>query len=66
MPLPTFTPSGLLPAGIHDCSLDDAEKRFVLNPHREAMWKRLLAFIDWTRSLDSFDILYLDGGYTVR
>lgn len=63
MPLPTFTTSGLLPPGIHDGTLSDAEKRFVLNPHRQEMWKRFLLFVDWTRSLDTFDILYLDGGF---
>ncbi len=63
MPLPTFNANGLLPSGIHDCSLAEAEKRFVLNPHRAEMWQRLLKFVDWTRSLDTFDILYLDGGY---
>lgn len=63
MPLPTFTTSGLLPPGIHDGSLADAEKRFVLNPHRVELWSRFLKFVDWTRSLDTFDILYLDGGF---
>lgn len=63
MSLPTFNTNGLLPSGIHDCSLADAEKRFVLNPYRAELWKKLLTFVDWTRSLDSFDILYLDGGF---
>ncbi len=63
MPLPVFNSAGLLPPGIHDCSLDDAHHRFVINPHRAQMWSRFLKFVDWTRSLNSFDILYLDGGY---
>lgn len=63
MPLPTFNTNGLLPTGIHDCTLDDAEKRFVLNPYRAELWSKLLSFVEWTRSLDNFDILYLDGGF---
>lgn len=63
MSLPTFNPNGLLPPGIHECTLADAQDRFVTNPYRAQLWKRFLGFVEWTHSFNNFDILYLDGGY---
>lgn len=39
--LPNFTEHGLLPEGIHECSLEDAHNRFCYNDHRKRIWDGL-------------------------
>jgi hypothetical protein len=63
MAVPKFTYHGLLPEGVHDCRLEDMEEIFVTNPQRELLWKRLVLFIEWARSMDQFSCAYIDGGF---
>ncbi len=46
MPIPTLEPNGLLPTGIHECSLDDISEQFTWNDHRSGLFARFLRFLD--------------------
>jgi hypothetical protein len=63
MALPKFNFHGLLPEGVHDCSLEDLPERIVTNPQRELLWKNLQAFLEWVRAMDQFSFAYIDGGF---
>jgi hypothetical protein len=63
MALPSLNPTGYLPAGIHECELNEVELAFVNNPYRAKLWKRLREFVAWTGSMKQFDWMYLDGGF---
>lgn len=62
--LPAFTEHGLLPPGIHDCSLEEARNYFCTNDHRLRIWDGLLNFI---RLMNFFginrDYIILDGSF---
>ena len=46
MPIPILAPSGLLPTGIHECSLDDISGHFTWNDHRSGLFTRFVKFLD--------------------
>lgn len=62
--LPSFTEHGLLPPGIHDCSLQDAYDYFCTNDHRRRIWDGLLNFIELMKfyGIDR-DYIILDGSF---
>lgn len=45
MPIPSLEPNGLLPTGIHECSLDDIGEQFTWNAHRLGLFSRFLQFL---------------------
>jgi hypothetical protein len=45
MPIPDFTEFGLLPEGIHVCTLDEAIGFLCTNPHRIQIWQGLQGFL---------------------
>lgn len=47
MSIPSLTQYGLLPSGVHTCSLTEAIDLFVTNPRRERLWEQFLAFTNW-------------------
>lgn len=60
--LPAFTPSGLLPAGVHPASFDDVVERFGTNAHRRTLlrgFQRAAAAL----SFAGCRVLYLDGSF---
>lgn len=63
MPVPDFTDNGLLPAGIHGCSLAEAEEVLSSNPRRAEIWQGLLRFIDWADPLPPPTSMLIDGSY---
>jgi hypothetical protein len=46
MPIPILEPSGLLPTGVHECSLDDINDQFTWNDHRTDLFTRFLNFLE--------------------
>jgi hypothetical protein len=63
MPVPGFTECGLLPSGVHACTLQEAEQALCLNARRAEIWAGLLGFIGWTQELPPPDALLIDGSY---
>ena len=47
MSIPSLTQYGMLPSGVHTCSLTEAIDLFVTNPRRERLWEQFLAFTNW-------------------
>lgn len=63
MPIPTFGPNGLLPTGIHECSLTDIGAQFTWNDHRSGLFNRFLRFLE-TELKPSFPYpIYFDGSF---
>lgn len=69
MAIPSLS-NGVLPTGIHDCTLAEAEASFGQgNPHpnRSTLWQGLLQFLDVIKPIcdpNKFHTLYIDGSYT--
>jgi hypothetical protein len=63
MPIPALEPSGLLPSGVHDCSLDDIKSHFTWNDHRTNLFDRFLRFLEAElRPLFPYPIFF-DGSF---
>lgn len=62
--LPLLDGHGHLPEGIHDTSLAEIQQRFVTNPVRAELWRRLQDFLQWVISTEQFSHAYIDGGFT--
>lgn len=63
MPIPKLDAHGLLPAGIHDCSLEEMTAKFAWNDHRERMVRSFARFLR-SEINDVFDFpLYADGSF---
>ncbi|WP_394353523.1 DUF6932 family protein [Brevundimonas huaxiensis] len=63
MPVPGFTPHGLLPPGVHPCSLAEAAAALCTSEHRTNIWTGLEGFIGWAANLVGPTALYVDGSY---
>jgi hypothetical protein len=62
-PLPPFNYHGYLPEGVHDTTLDQLGARLAFNPPRVILWSRLMEFIEWSKSTQTFSYAYIDGGF---
>jgi hypothetical protein len=63
MPIPAFNDFGILPMGLHDCSLDEAKNFCSWNDHRIEVWERFSRFVEWAASMPKPAILFVDGNY---
>ena len=45
MPIPDLDEHGLLPAGIHDCSLEEMNAKFAWNDHRQQLMSSFARFL---------------------
>lgn len=63
MALLEFTNDGILPEGIHECSLVDAEQMLVKDGRRRDLWQKLTNFINWIRPMSIFQYIYIDGSF---
>lgn len=64
MPVPKFNKYGLLPAGIHICTLGEIQEIFCWNIQRQAIWNGLIEFLRYLKSMDLAYPVYLDGGFS--
>lgn len=63
MPIPPFTPYGLLPPGIHTASLEEVEKRLGFSPKRQDLIERgLKPVLARLKALGVHEV-YLDGSF---
>ncbi len=65
LPIPTFNELGLLPPGIHACSLDDVAERFGggFGSHRYNMVLKLRRYVVLVRSTGLVAWLAIDGSF---
>lgn len=63
MAIPQFTECGILPAGVHDCTLVEAEAFLAVNEPRAAIWTGLEGFLRWTEPLPAPSCFLIDGSY---
>lgn len=66
MPIPQFSPIGLLPEGIHDCSLEDIANSLCGNGRREEIFNDLVAFLAWTSAQPGPVGVYVDGSFVTN
>ena len=69
MPVPPLNEHGLLPPGVHDCTLDEIKQTFAqpgANTRREELWSKLVSFLDWISSFVVFKRVYIDGGFVTN
>jgi hypothetical protein len=62
MPIPPLTKHGVLPAGIHPCTVHEA-KRFAADGRRAQIWKKFNSFIGWIKPWGVFRVYYIDGSF---
>jgi hypothetical protein len=65
MAVPTITEGGVLPEGIHDCSLGEVRAMFASDGERARLLDRLHLFLDRLGEFipDTLVTLYLDGSF---
>jgi len=67
MPIPDLTAKGILPEGIHACTLDEVRAAFAgreSRTKREKLWNGFVRYLDVIRQTGVVDTIYLDGGFT--
>lgn len=66
MPIPSLTLHGVLPAGVHNCDFDEAQRMFGSHretPRRAALWTKLMQYVAWIQTLGGFHAICLDGSF---
>lgn len=66
MPLPAFDEHGLLPIGVHDCTLDELRARFgsfQSTDQRVWLFQKLVALLSEVRSARFAQCLLIDGSF---
>jgi hypothetical protein len=64
MALPALIQGGVLPPGIHDCSLREVHSLFGKNPERSRLLERFEAFLERLAETTSVPVsIYLDGSF---
>jgi hypothetical protein len=66
MPIPTLNTNGLLPEGVHICTLDEVRLRFgrfAANDRRVKLFERLAELINELRSSGMFVAVVVDGSF---
>lgn len=66
MALPALDEHGFLPAGYHDCSIDDIRETFCYSAGRHALFNLLLKYLEGWRSFGLSVPVYVDGGFVTR
>ena len=66
MPIPALTPDGVLPEGVHDCTLDELRERFgqfQRTDWRPRLFERLQAFIREAQRTGFVAAIIVDGSF---
>ena len=69
MPIPALNVHGLLPKGIHDCSMEEIRALFSSTDRRHKrakLFKNLETFIGWIRPVKCFKFIYVDGSFVTN
>ena len=64
--IPALNESGLLPEGIHDCNLAEAEARFGRfqgNNRRPQLWNRFVEFMHEAKASGLIEFVIVDGSF---
>jgi hypothetical protein len=67
MPIPKLVGNPIpywLPPGVHRCTFEEVERRFLFNETRQRVWERFLAILKRLRDCEvSFSEMYVDGSF---
>jgi hypothetical protein len=66
MPIPQFNEAGLLPPGVHDCTLDEVRVRlgvFQTSDRRPRLFAALQQLVDEIRSAGTFRAMLINGSF---
>ena len=66
MPIPVLNEDGLLPPGVHDCTLEEVATRFgrfQSSDRRSRLFAALRAFLDELRRSGIFEALLINGSF---
>src|SRR4051812_16918569 len=66
MPIPDFTPEGLLPPGLHECTLDELRARFGFfqsSDRRPRQFEQLERFLAEARQSGLAEAVIVDGSF---
>ena len=67
MPIPELDADGLLPVGIHDCTLDEIKDRFGrfrINGHRHELYAKLESYVRELQSSGLARAVIVNGSFT--
>jgi hypothetical protein len=67
--IPPFNEHGLLPDGIHDCSLEEAAARFAAfqsSDRRPRLWRRFTDFVRQEKGCGFVETLMVDGSFVTE
>lgn len=63
MPIPGLNQNGLLPRGVHDCTLDEVAGSFAGNPHRKRLFQNLVACLEQEIRPVFVHPIFVDGSF---
>jgi hypothetical protein len=66
MPIPAFNHFGLLPEGIHDCEVMEAQNRFGRfqgSDRRPQLWAKFMDFVRLAKTDRFIEELFIDGSF---
>jgi hypothetical protein len=63
LPIPSLTSDGLLPVGIHDCTLSEIEATYARNYKRRQVWGRFSEFLEHLKGIPGLNAVYVDGSF---
>ena len=63
MPIPGLNQNGLLPRGVHDCTLDEIAGSFARNPHRKRLFQNLVACLEQEIRPVFVHPIFVDGSF---
>ena len=63
MPIPPLNSNGLLPEGVHDCTIPEIERSFGWNDHRNQLLQRFKDCVSSEIRPKFPDPLYFDGSF---
>ncbi len=64
--IPPFNEQGLLPDGIHDCTLEEAAEQFgafQITDRRPELWARFAEFVREVKACGVVDAVLVDGSF---
>jgi hypothetical protein len=63
MAIPALNGYGLLPDGIHDCTVAEVAAFFCGNQARQVVWQAFLGFLQWASAMPQPAELLIDGSF---